>query len=58
MSIYCYKLALENIKTLFLYMDLLLYLVPTLQMILCVRVMAGNHIGDAFPKKKLKKIEC
>ena len=68
MSTYRYKLASENITTLFIYLDLLFNCVPIfandivrLGLLTDQKVMPGNHISDPlrneiFKRPKLLKI--
>ena len=57
-----YKLASAYVKNFVIYLDLLFYFVPDLQLILYVRVfladhnvMPGYHIIAALPNKNKKK---
>ena len=65
MSIYMYKLASENIRTLFIFLDLLNKCVPNLandivrlgHKVLLVdhKVMPGNHISESLPNEIFKR---
>ena len=58
MSIYSYKLASENIRILFIHLDLLLNLVPNfandivlLGLLAEYKVMPGNPLSEFLPKE-------
>ena len=62
MSIYRYKLASENIRNLFMYLDLLLNCVPNfaydivrLGLLADRKVMPGNHISESLPNENFKR---
>ena len=62
MSIYRYKLASENIMTLFIYLDLLLNWVPNLAndivglgLLADHNVIPGNHISESLRNEIFKR---
>ena len=62
MSIYRYKLSAENIRILFMYLDLLFICVPNfaydtvlLGLLAEHKVMLGNHISETLPNEIFKK---
>ena len=62
MNIYRYKLASENSRTLFIYLELLVNSVPNfandivrLGILADYKVMSRNHISESFPNEISKK---
>ena len=59
MSIYRYKLASENIRNLYIGLDLLIICVPNfandilrLGLLAAYKVMPGNHISESLPNER------